>query len=167
MNRDELITQLHSIYDKWEELLGRMNVEDIVRPRFERDWSVKDFIAHLWAWQQISVARFEAALRGGDPSYPAWLQGTDPFVAEEHTEVFNARVRAGNQDRSWADVHQDWSQTFLRLIDLAERTPDDALFEEGRYTWLMGYPLSGVLTGSLEHHEEHYEEISAAVEQMT
>lgn len=162
-HKNELIASLRTAYDRWEDLLGGMSEEGITRPRFKDDWSVQDFVTHLWAWQQISVARFEAALLDKPPTYPAWLAGTDPFIAEDHTDEFNARIRAENLDRAWADVHHDWSAGFRRLIDLAEQTPEDVMFEERRYSWLKGYPLSGVLSGSLEHHQEHLEGISSAL----
>lgn len=163
MNTIDLVASLRSIYDAWQELLSRMSESEISQPRFADNWSVRDFVTHLWAWQQISVARFEAALAGSEPVYPEWLDGTDPFIAEEHTEKFNARIRAQNLERPWADVDQDWREGFSMLIHLAEQTPKDALFEEGRYSWLHGYPLAAVLSGSLSHHKEHLEEISAAL----
>jgi hypothetical protein len=151
------------MHDRWEELFRLASEDEIVQPRFEQGWSIKDTVVHLWSWQQISVARLEAAWQGGEPEYPKWLQGTDPFVAEEHTEDFNARVRVKNWERPWRDVHQDWSQTFLRLIDVAKQVPNEALFEPDRFAWLRGYPLSGVLSGTLEHHEEHFAQVSSAV----
>jgi hypothetical protein len=163
VDKNELIASLRSVYDNWEELLGGIGEEEVTRPRFKADWSVQDVVTHLWAWQQISIARFAAAVLDNKPEFPAWLAGTDPSIAEEHTDEFNARIRAENQGRAWTEVHQDWSEGFLRLIDLAEQTPEDAMFEEGRYPWLKGYPLSAVLSGSREHHEEHLEDLSTAL----
>jgi hypothetical protein len=163
MDRDELIFDLVSMHDRWEEFLRRTPEEEIVRTQFEHGWSIKDFVVHLWSWQQISLSRLEAARQGGEPEYPEWLEGADPFVAEEHTEDFNARVRERNLARPWREVHQDWDQTFLHLIDLAKQVPERALFRADRFVWLMGYPLSGVLTGTLEHHEEHFAQVSHAV----
>jgi hypothetical protein len=161
--KEQLISALRQSHVNWEHLIRGMSEDEIARPQFDGDWSVKDVVAHLWAWQQISVARFEAALLEKEPNYPDWLRGTDPFIAEENTEEFNSRVRETYLNYSWDEIHRTWESGFLRLIHLAERTPEESLFEAGRYAWLKGYPLSGVLTGSLEHHQEHLDDISRAL----
>lgn len=162
-SKEHLVSALRQSHDTWEHLLREMSEEEIARPQFDEDWSVKDVVAHLWAWQQISGARFEAALLEKEPNYPDWLQGADPFIAEENTEEFNSRVRDRYLDSTWQELHTAWERGFLRLIHLAERTPEESLFAKGLYAWLKGYPLSSVLTGSLEHHQEHLEDISKAL----
>jgi hypothetical protein len=37
------------------------------------EWSTKDVIAHLRAWQQISVVRMEAVALNREPKYPQWI----------------------------------------------------------------------------------------------
>jgi hypothetical protein len=160
-DKNELVASLRSVYDRWEKLLTGMSEEEITAPRFTGEWSVKDVVAHLMAWQQISIARLDAALRSSEPEFPAWLQGTDPYVAEGHTEVFNARIRSIYQGRPWSMVHQMWSEGFLRLIQLAEEIPQETMFTAGRYPWLKGDPLSAVLLGSCEHHQEHLDSLSS------
>ncbi len=58
-------------------------------------------------------------------------------------------------------VHQVWSEGFLRLIQLAEEIPQEKMFTAGRYPWLKGDPLSAVLLGSCEHHQEHLDSLSS------
>lgn len=164
-SKEQLISALRQSHDSSEHLLQRLGEDEIARPQFDGGWSIKDVVVHLWAWQQISVARFEAALLEEEPTYPDWLQGTDPFIAEENTGEFNSRVREEYLVDSWDDVHKSWESGFLRLIHLAQRTPEESLFATGQYAWLKGFPLSGVLTGTLEHHQEHLEAISNAMGQ--
>jgi hypothetical protein len=69
--KDHILAALQEQFDSWEELLADLNEEQITAPHFDLDWSIKDVIAHLWAWQQISIARMEAGLQDRKPEFPA------------------------------------------------------------------------------------------------
>lgn len=48
-------------------------------PQLASAWSIKDVMAHLVAWQQVSNARLEAGQPGTQPVQRAWLSGEDPI----------------------------------------------------------------------------------------
>jgi hypothetical protein len=154
---DDPLTALRDEFNRWEEVLGSMTEQELIIHQPDSGWSIKDVIAHLRAWQQISIARLEAAALDKQPEFPAWLEGLDPFEAEseENREKVNSRIHAEHRDDSWPSVHGAWRQGFLRLLELGEAIPEEFLTDPGRYTWLRGYPLAAVLQGSCEHHYEH------------
>jgi len=153
---------LNDEIQRWEGLLAGFTEERAATPQPASDWSVKDVVAHLAAWQQISIARVEAALLGHDTEFPSWLAGMDPFQAESepHREEVNARIRAAHRTEPWARVHRTWRQGFLRLLEGASAVPEGDMEDATKYPWLEGYPLAAVLDGSREHHDEHFREIA-------
>ncbi len=159
-NKTQLMTALHQEFERWEKLLASLAEAQITAAPDDGGFSIKDTMAHLHAWQQISNARLEAALHHREPDYPAWLGGLYPD-AEEHLETINSGVYQTYRDQSWVDVHQVWRDGFRRLLALAEAVPEEDLMEPGRYAWLAGDPLSAVLLGTLEHHEEHWDALLA------
>lgn len=159
-DKQTLLANLRSVFDRWEALLGSQSEEGITTPPPSAEWSIQDVIAHLMAWQQISIARLEAALFDVEPNFPVWLAGADPYYAEEHTGEFNARIYAIYHGQSWASVHQAWRQGFLRFLEIAEAIPETEFHDPHRYPWLKGSALSVVLQGSYEHHQEHLEALS-------
>jgi hypothetical protein len=163
-DKEELLANLRAVFGDWEDLLAHKSESEINAESRADGWSIKDVIAHLMAWQQISIARLRAAELGAEPEYPAWLEGADPFYAEDHTTQFNARIRQIYHDQPWSIVGAAWSEGFAQFIELGDALPDDLLFDAHRYPWLRGYALSAVLEGSFEHHREHLEEISAKPE---
>jgi hypothetical protein len=68
------------------------------------------------------------------------------------------------QHQSWLDVYREWSERFKHIVEIANAIPENYLLESGKYPWLAGYPLSAVLTGTLEHHQEHFEGLQLLLE---
>lgn len=152
-------------FKRWEELLAGMSQEQITAPHLSSDLSVKDELAHLWAWQQRSVARMEAALHNREPEYPMWSETSSPDP-EEDVDRANAWIHEATRDKPWSAVYADWRAQFLRFLELAEQVPEKDLLEPGKYgAWMEGYPLSASLVGSYEHHEEHLEQLLARFNQ--
>jgi hypothetical protein len=157
-DKQQMLANLKDEFNRWEALLAGMSEEQITTPDPASTWSIQDVIGHLRAWQQVSIARLQAAQLDKEPFYPDWLAGSDP-ESDEDLDHFNARIYAAHHQRPWPSVYQDWRQGFLRLLQLAETTPEQNLSDATKYPWLNGYPLFAVLEGSYNHHTEHREEL--------
>ncbi len=159
-SRQELLNALRQEQDRWENLLAGLSEEQIAARQLPSGLSIKDVVAHLGAWQRLSIARLEAALDNRDPHYSLGPEGLDPD-SEENLEQINAWIHETNLDRSWSDVYRDWKDGFRRFLQLAEALPEEALMQPARYPWLKDARLSAVLAGSYEHHhDEHYEPLT-------
>jgi len=155
--KEELLTDLRDEFARWEKLLSSLTQEQLVARDLPEGLSVKDLVAHLWAWQGLSVARLEAALDHRDPEYELGPEGLDPDN-EQNLERINAWIHETNAGRPWIQVYGNWRRQYLWFIELGSKVPQEALRQPARYPWLKGAPLSAVLRGSyLHHHEEHYE----------
>ena len=154
-DKAQLLTLLRDEFNRWDGLLNSLPEEQIIARQLPSDLSIKDVVAHLWSWQQRSVARVEAALNGTEPVLAGWPRGLDPD-SEDDLEAINAWMHRTNLDKLWPQVYADWRSQFARLLDLAESVPEADLMQPGRYSWLPGYPLSAVLEGSYEHHHEEH-----------
>ena len=158
--KTQLLNMLKDEFSRWEELLARLSEEQITAPLPSSDLSIKDGIAHLRAWQQVSIARLDAALQNKDPEFPGWLAGQHP-ESDENRDEYNERIYQAYRGHSWSSVHSAWKEGFLRFLELAQAIPEADLLATGRYAWLKEYPLSAVLLGSYGHHEEHLEPLLA------
>lgn len=156
-DKKQILTVLKEEFNRWEELLAGMSEAQITAPHLPSDLSIKDVIAHLRAWQQVSIARLEAALLNREPEFPKWLAGLHP-ESEENRDQYNDWIYQTYREQPWSSVHQVWREGFLRFLELAEAIPEKDLLDVGRYPWLEGYALSAVLQGSYgHHHEDHLE----------
>ncbi len=60
--KQELVKRLREERDRWVALLAQLGEDQIVAPDLPGGWSIKDLVAHLMVWQQLTAARFQAAL---------------------------------------------------------------------------------------------------------
>ena len=158
--KSHILAALREQLEAWEATLARLGEAAIVARAVPSDWSIKDELAHLWAWQQRTLARVEAARLDREPEFPAW-----PFdpndESEKGTERINTWICETNRDLPWSTVHQNWRDCFLRVLDAAERITERDLLDSGRYAWLNGHAIAVFLLGTYDHHQEHFEKLSA------
>ena len=154
--KDHILTALRGQFNRWEELLASLSEEQITAPHFDFDWSIKDVIAHLWGWQQISIARMEGGLHDREPEFPKWVVNLNEDW-EENADQTNAWIYKTYHEQSWSKVHQNWRDGFLRFLESGEPIPEKDLLDGGRYPWLKGYSLAFILVASYDHHQAHLE----------
>ena len=156
--KDHILAALREQFNSWEELLANLSEEQITTPYFDFDWSIKDVIAHLWGWQQISIARMEGGVFNREPEFPKWVIELDG-VWEEDANQTNARIYQIFHERPWSKVHQNWREEFLRFLELGSKISERDLLDGDTYAWLKGYSLAFILVASYEHHQEHLEKL--------
>jgi hypothetical protein len=150
------LIDLKSEFQTWESLISSMTYEQRASFKLANGWTLKDLLAHLLSWQQVSIARFEAALSQTEPAFPNWLDGSDP-ESESELKTFNSRIYDAYLHRVWSEVFELWRKGFLELLGLAEKLGESILLDKQTFKWLRGYALYDVLEGTLEHHREHRE----------
>ncbi len=144
----------------WESLIASKSEAQLTAPRGPSGWSLKDELAHLWGWQERTVARLEGALADREPVFPAWPAGLDP-EDEAALERINAWLYESSRDLPWQAVYERWRATFRRVLELSEALGEHDLLDSSRFAWLKEYPLVNYLIGTYEHHQEHLESAQA------
>ena len=157
--KEHILAALREQFDRWEELLASMSEEEVIAPHFDYDWSIKDVMAHLWAWQQISIARMESGLLDREPEYPKWIVSLGEEWEEDADRV-NALTYETNHEKPWSEIYQNWKNGFLRFLELGKEISERDLLDGDRYKWLKGYSLAFILVASYDHHQEHLEKLT-------
>ncbi len=156
--KEHILAALREQFDSWEELLASLSESEITAPHFDFDWSIKDVIAHLWAWQQISVSRMEGGLQDREPEIPKWILSLGEDW-EENADRVNALTYETNHEKPWSEIHQSWKTGFLRFLELGNLISERDLLDGDKYPWLKGYSLAFILVASYDHHQEHLEKL--------
>jgi hypothetical protein len=156
--KDHILAALREPFNSWEALLGSLSEEQIITPHFDLDWSIKDVMAHLWAWQQISIARVESGVLDQEPKFPDWALELGEDWEEDANRV-NALTFETHHEKPWLEIYQNWRNGFLRFLELGDKISERDLLDGDRYPWLKGYSLAFILVASYDHHQEHLEKI--------
>jgi hypothetical protein len=160
LTKQQVIEDLTLVFQRLQELLADLTDDQITTPLEPSQWTVKYVMAHLWFWQQASVARMEAAIHDAEPDYPDWweLFGPDP---EEDVDRTNAWNYAQNRDKPWPQVYASWNDQFQHYLNLVKQVPEQDLLQVGRFAWMGKYRLLDSTLGSCGHHQEHYDGLGA------
>ena len=157
--KNHILAALREQFERWEAFLASLSAEQIATPALNSEWTIQDHVAHLWAWQQRSIARVEAARLDREPEFPKWPVEFDPD-GPGSVDPVNAWIYTTNRDRPWADVYQNWRDGFLHFLELAGGISERELLDGSHYAWLEGYSIADVLLASYDHHQEHIEMLS-------
>jgi hypothetical protein len=158
-NKKHILDGLSDIFNRWQVLLAGLSEEQILAPLTPSNWTIKDVVAHLWSWQQASLARMEAALQDKEPNYPDWWvqRGPDP---EEDVDGTNALLYELSKEKPWRQVYSDWKTQFEHYLELTGQISEKDFLQPGRYAWMGQYAIADSSNGSLDHHKEHYETLT-------
>lgn len=153
-DKGQILIQLKLVFTQWQDLLASLNQEQINHQATPTNWTIKDIVAHMWAWQQGSVARMQAALQDRQPAYPDWwlANGPDP---EKDLDRTNAYIYQENRDKPWDSVFSLWKGQFQRYIELTASLTEKDLLTPGRFTWMGTYAIADSCLSSIWHHQEH------------
>ncbi|MCB9135789.1 MAG: GNAT family N-acetyltransferase [Anaerolineales bacterium] len=136
------------------EMVNNLTETQRTTPGLAGGWSVKDILAHLAAWERLTLERINAAF--GNKPAPIKLE------SDEDIEWMNAKVFAINKSHSFTDVLDDFerahellSEKIMKIDKLVFQTPaplawtgDRSLYQFlSDNTWL--------------HYAEHLEAIEA------
>lgn len=147
--RDELIEEIHAERAAWQALLAEVGEQRMEEPGPMGDWTFKDLAAHLLAWRERTIARFETGPDGSapPPAWPASLDGDDEI---------NAWIHEQHRDRPLGDVLADMDRSYERLAALFTTMPEDDLMTPGRWGF-EGMEATPLVDADIfgHFHEEH------------
>jgi hypothetical protein len=117
--------------------------------RIDDDWTRKDVVAHLGAWERRFVDLLTKLRRGEWPD------------EELETDELNARMYALERDESVVDARHAEEAAWGRFLAAVESMTDEELFDPGHFDWTAGDPLVQWVTGNAnEHIDEHLEQLT-------
>ena len=130
--------------------IARLPERDILRPRTQGRWSVKDVLAHLLSCDEETIRRFRLIARGHADRIH-WFESmadADRFNARSVARL--RRLGLGALLRRMGRVHADLVRRFERLPTTSLRDPAHA------YSVVEWLPAPG-----WSHEQEHVDEIRA------
>jgi uncharacterized protein (TIGR03083 family) len=117
----------------------------LVEPGVVDDWSVKDVLAHVTAWEEEALKHLPLVIGGGTPPR---------YAAQGGIDAFNARAVEASRGRSLAEVLRRRDLTHARLVDYVRSQPEGTFGSRTRARRRLRLDTYG-------HYPEHTEAIRA------
>ena len=142
----QLLSEMAKEHEALERFFETLGPGEVVRPGAVGQWSAKDVLAHLTAWEQLVLGWYQAGLRGETPRTPAedltWAQ----------LPALNQRIHAQHRDRPLAEVRDAFDRSFLEISAAVKGMSEDELFGRGVYAWTRTTTLGSYLTSCTSSH---------------
>jgi len=148
--KSELLAELDQEWANIERICFSMSEADMLASGVEGEWSVKDTLCHISAWEKYLLDRLGYVLTGQQPLYPA-------MSSRDDVDRFNAQVYADNKDRPLTSVIIEFRTLYRGVMTVLESLDDEVLNQPYSYD----FPddaltlLQLIRANTYEHYREH------------
>lgn len=144
MKKTELLERVRAAREEMGRALEGLSEEDATRPGLNQNWSVRDALAHVVAWE-LEGARAVEGLRAG-------TYAPRPFD-KETINSFNEQAVSERRGRSFAEVRAEFEEAHARITGVLESLPEEIEERTPLYKF-----AEGVTFKHLSHHAAQIEE---------
>jgi hypothetical protein len=125
MNKQQVLKQLGKAWAGFKQSYADLTDAQMGEPGVTGDWSVKEILAHVTAWEEEALKILPLILQGSRPQrYSAVYGGIN---------AFNALMTEQKRSLSLAEVLKQLDETHRRLIDYVQSVPDERITRETRW----------------------------------
>jgi hypothetical protein len=160
-NKSALLDVIHSERARLEALLAGLTEAQMVEPGVEANWSIKDIMAHIAAWERLALDRIHAAETGSALQYP--IITNDNFV-----DQFNAEIYQAHADQPLAEVQTEFQNAHQDFVHQIEVLDESKLPQKLNFDWSGKLTYQVVISSNTHwHFIEHAESIEKWLENQT
>ena len=150
---NDLIKVIQKERTNLETLINELSDSQKVEPGVEGDWSIKDIMAHITAWEKLAHDRINATLTG-DPLKYQVIDGDD-FVDE-----FNLKVYESSKDIPLDAIVAGFQESHTEFLVQIKILDDETLTQKLPFDWAGNLTVQIVISANTHwHYKEHAESI--------
>jgi len=151
IDKQETIDRFKEEHKRLKELVFSLSENKILKPKTLGEWSIKDIIAHLAAWNWEAIDETYRVLKN---------QATWPVRYEDKAGEykFNKSEVKKRKGMTWEQVFKDWDESFLAQIKLMEKiTEDEWKHQSSNQFWSDSTPVTVYSLYAYEYEGEGHE----------
>jgi uncharacterized damage-inducible protein DinB len=151
---DDPVARFQKSQEELEAVIARFSDEELTTPGKEGDWSLREVLAHIAAWDRWGQRAIEVRLTNDDLP--------DNMKEEaQHPDPFNARAAEAWQGYDASQARAAFAQAYHDLISFLEATPPEKLYRQiPRPNGKTTTPTAS-LTALARHKDEHRARLEA------
>lgn len=142
----ELLNDILTARRRLEKILNGLSDTELTRPGVIGEWSVKDVLAHLTAWEQLFLSWYNPGLGGKSP------QITPVGMSRKAMDAFNQEVFLQNRDRPFDEILAEFRTSYQQVLAAVQAAAEEDLFTAGRFAWTGKLALVDYVAGNTCNH---------------
>ena len=144
--KSQILSASQEEHQALEKLLATLTPDQMTQAGMLGEWSVKDTLAHLYAWHQMVLGWVAASQNGQTPSIPAlgfkWSQ----------LPALNQQIYEQHRHRPLPEVLEMFYASYQQVESLIESLTDEELFTPGRFPWMNKNALAAYFVSCTSSH---------------
>jgi len=125
MKKQQLIDKIEHAWKDFKESYVGLSAEVMIEPEISGEWSVKELVAHVSAWEGEALKYLPLILQGKRPPRYSVLYGG--------IDAFNAQTAAQARQLSLDEIIQQADETHTRLLAYLQVVPEEEFESETRF----------------------------------
>jgi hypothetical protein len=125
MKKPQVITKIEQSWTDFKESYAGLPAERMLEAGASGEWSVKDIVAHVSAWEGEALKYLPVVLDGKRPPRYSVLYGG--------IDAFNAQTASQARQLSLDEVIRQSDETHTRLIAYLQDAPEEEFASETRF----------------------------------
>jgi ketol-acid reductoisomerase len=144
LKKTELLERVRAAHGEMERALEGLSEEDATRPGLNPNWSARDALSHVVAWEAEAADAIEG-IRAGTYAPRTFDR--------ESIDLFNEEAVAERRGRTFAEVRAEFDVAHRRLTGVLEALPEEVEERTPVYKFAEGAGFK-----HLSHHAAQIEE---------
>lgn len=146
--KNELLATIQTDYGVLLDQIQRYSPAEQQTPGVNGEWSLKDVLTHLTAWEQLFLGWYQSGARGETPATPA----PGHTWGWKSLGELNQRIFEQHKDESSAEAAQAFATSHKQVVALIQSLSEEELFTPGHYDWLGKATLEASIQANTYNH---------------
>ena len=144
--REELLKETYDEREKLEALLKNIPPDVFSSKKVVGEWTVKDVLSHLIAWEQMVILWVKSGYEGKTIPVPA-----EGFKWSE-LPALNDTIYREHKNEPAGEVLAKFDQSYHQILALLNSLPEQDLFTPGLHKWQNKNMLAAYFKSSTSSH---------------
>jgi hypothetical protein len=145
-SKAQLLSDIVTERRRLEKNLAALSQAEMIQPGVTGNWSAKDVLAHIVAWEQLFLSWYRSGLEGQTPERPP------VGMSQRAIDELNEEIYETHRDRALEKVKSEFSASYQQVLAAVEEIPEEEMFAHGRYGWTGKLTLADYIAGNTCNH---------------
>jgi hypothetical protein len=144
--KEQILAASQKEHDQLVKLISTLTPDRLNAPGQMSDWSIKDILCHLTAWEQMVLRWLAEGQQGLAPQVPA------PGYKWNQLPALNQNIYETHHDLPLEEVLSQFHDSYSQVMAVIETLPPETLFTPGLYPWMNKNVLASYFVSCTSSH---------------